>query len=104
MVHLRVVLEPLRRQCHELRNSREIPVGVLNLAVPKVRGQFADVPVDILSVAVPLQQLPDCKGMPQPVYPRIPAPIKTLGDLSESHEDFQVLERCPQFCHKEGPC
>jgi hypothetical protein len=64
MVYLRKVLEPVRRQCHEFRNGRKIPISVLNLAVSKVCRQLADAPVDILSIAVPLQQFPDREGMP----------------------------------------
>jgi len=55
MGHLRVLLETARRQCHELWNGGEIPIGVYYLAVSEVCGQLADAPVDILALAVPLQ-------------------------------------------------
>jgi hypothetical protein len=55
MRHLLVLFEAARRQCHELGNGREIPIGVYDLAMPEVRGQLADPAVDIFAIAIPLQ-------------------------------------------------
>ena len=92
IVRLRIRLESARSQRHEFWNGRKIPIGILKLAVPEIRGQLPDAPMDILAIKVPLQQSPDREGMPQSVYSRIPAPAQSACDLAEGHEDLQILE------------
>src|SRR5574343_792231 len=55
---------------HQLRVGAEVPVGVLDAGVTEIGRQFRQTPLDILAVAIPLQQGSDCESMPQIVQSR----------------------------------
>jgi hypothetical protein len=79
----------------ELRHGLDVPVRVVDVDVSQVGRELRDLPFDVDSRPVPLDQRPDGESMPQVMKPRpVAVPVaadgRSEGDVPSAVELWEV--------------
>src|SRR6266852_5063502 len=91
-----VLVEAFGSESHQLRGSRQVPVGVRRCDVAEISGEHGDVLVDVEPGLVPGDQGGGGKPVPEVVYPRAHsrcADAHRGGELAEDLLDAAAAER-----------
>ena len=62
------------RLLHQLRAGREVPIGVAHEGVTEIGGKDRELLLDVLAVAIPVEQRPDREAMPEVVWVGLSTP------------------------------